>query len=294
MANSMKLRQLGPNGPQVGAVGLGGMPMSVKGDRPSLEDAVRVLVRAAELGMTLWDTADAYCLNDSETGHNERLFAQAFRRLPADLKSRVVLATKGGHIRPNGDWVTDGRPEHLREALDASLKALNVDVIPLYQFHRPDPKTPFADSVGVLREALDAGKIQFAGLSNVSVEQIDIAMKIVPITSVQNQFSPTHRAPEQDGVLEHCRELGLAFLPWSPLGGMGGAKGIGEKGALGQIARELGISPQRVVLAWHLSKYERAIPIPGASRLESVEDSAHGGDVELSPEQVAQLDQSFA
>jgi aryl-alcohol dehydrogenase-like predicted oxidoreductase len=290
----MKIRQLGPDGLQVGAIGLGGMPMSVKKDRPSQQDAIRVLTRAAELGMTLWDTADAYCLDNSEAGHNERLFAAAFRQLPADLRTRVVLATKGGHVRPGGSWDTDGRPVHLRQALDASLQALNVDSIPLYQFHRPDPKVPFADSVGVLREAMDAGKIQFAGLSNVSVAQIEEAMSIVPITSVQNQFSPTHRAPEQDGVLEKCRELGLAFLPWSPLGGMSGAKGIGETGALAEIARELGISPQRVVLAWHLSKYERSIPIPGASRLESVEDSAHGGDIELSAEQIARLDQSFA
>lgn len=270
------------------------MPLSVKQDRPSEAEAVTLLTRAAELGMTLWDTADAYCLDDSETGHNERLFAKAYHALPSDLKSQVVLATKGGHVRPEGSWQTDGRPEHIRQALDASLKALGVDSIPLYQFHRPDPKVPFADSVGALRDARDAGKIQFAGLSNVSVEQINEALTIVPITSVQNQFSPTHRAPESDGVLEHCKSLGLAFLPWSPLGGMGGAKGIGEKGALTEIAQELGISPQRVVLAWHLSKYDRALPIPGASRLASIEDSAKGSDIELSAEQVARLDASFA
>lgn len=268
--------------------------MSIKSDRPTQAESVRLLTRAAELGMTLWDTADAYALNDTEVGHNERLFAAAYAALPSDLRERVVLATKGGHIRPGGAWVTDGRPEHLREALDASLKALDLDVIPLYQFHRPDPKVPFGDSVGVLREALDAGKIRFAGLSNVSVAQIEEALQIVPVASVQNQFSPTHRAPETDGVLEFCRAQGIAFLPWSPLGGMGGAKGIGDKGALAQIASELGISPQRVVLAWHLAKYERAIPIPGASRLESVEDSARGDEIELSSEQVAQLDASFA
>lgn len=289
----MKQRQLGPNGSLVGAIGLGGMPLSVQQESPSEADAVRLLTRAAELGMTLWDTADAYCLDDRETGHNERLFARAFHNLPSDLKSKVILATKGGHVRPNGAWVTDGRPEHLRAALDASLQALQLDTIPLYQFHRPDPKVPFADSVGVLREALNAGKIQMAGLSNVSVAQIDEAMAIVPITSVQNQYSPTHRAPEHDGVLKHCEKLGLAFLPWSPLGGMGGAKGIGAQGALSEIASELGISPQRVVLAWHLSKYACSIPIPGASRIQSVEDSAQGGDIELSTAQIKRLDESF-
>ena len=291
----MKQRQLGPKGPMVGAIGLGGMPMSVKSDadRVSREDGIAVLTRAAELGITLWDTADAYCQNDSETGHNERLFAAALQTLPSDLRDTIVVATKGGHIRPNGDWVTDGRPQHLRAALDASLKALELDVIPLYQFHRPDPKVDFADSVGVLREALDAGKIQFAGLSNVSVEQIEIAQQIVPVTSVQNQYSPTHLAPLNDGVLEKCRADGIAFLPWSPLGGMGGAKKIGEKGALEKLADEMKVSPQQIVLSWHLAQYDRELPIPGASRIESVEDSAKAADITLSSEQVEMLTRSF-
>lgn len=291
----MKQRQLGPNGPLVGAIGLGGMPMSIKPDdkRVSQSDGIQVLMRAAERGVTLWDTADAYCQNNSETGHNERLFAAALQSLPSDLRDTVVVATKGGHVRPDGKWVTDGRPEHLRAALDASLKALELDVIPLYQFHRPDPNVPFADSVGVLREALDAGKIQFAGLSNVSVEQIEIAQQIVPVTSVQNQYSPTHLAPINDGVLEKCRADGIAFLPWSPLGGMGGAKQIGEKGALEKLADEMNVSPQQLVLAWHLAQTDRVLPIPGASRVASVEDSAKAADIELTPKQVEMLTQSF-
>ena len=292
----MKQRQLGPNGPLVGAIGLGGMPMSIKPDdqRVSQSEGVAVLTRAAELGVTLWDTADAYCQNNSETGHNERLFAAALQSLPSDLRDTIVVATKGGHVRPDGKWVTNGRPEHLRAALDASLKALQLEAIPLYQFHRPDPEVPFADSVGVLREALDAGKIQFAGLSNVSVEQIEIAQKIVPVASVQNQYSPTHLAPLNDGVLEKCRADGIAFLPWSPLGGMGGAKSIGEKGALEQLADEMKVSPQQLVLAWHLAQYDRALPIPGASRIASVEDSAHAAEIELSAQQVEMLSRSFA
>ena len=291
----MKQRQLGPKGPLVGAVGLGGMPMSIQPDnkRVSREEGTKVLTRAAELGVTLWDTADAYCQNDTETGHNERLFAAALKTLPSDLRESVVVATKGGHVRPDGKWVTDGRPQHLRAALEASLKALELDAIPLYQFHRPDPNVPFADSVGVLREALDAGKIQFAGLSNVGVEQIEIAQKILPITSVQNQYSPTHLAPLNDGVMEKCRRDGIAFLPWSPLGGMGGAKQIGEKGALEKLAEEINVSPQQIVLAWHLAQYERELPIPGASRIASVEDSARAADIELSSEQVEMLTRSF-
>ena len=268
--------------------------MSIKPERIPQSEGIQVLTRAAELGLTLWDTADAYCIDDTEPGHNERLFAAALKSLPSDLRDTIVVATKGGHIRPDGKWVTDGRPKHLREALDASLKALEMEAIPLYQFHRPDPAVPFADSVGVLREALDAGKIRYAGLSNVSVEQIETALQIVPIASVQNQYSPTHLAPERDGVLDKCRELGLAFLPWSPLGGMGGAKTIGDKGALDEIATEIRVSAQQVVLAWHGSKYDRLIPIPGASRVSSVEDSANAAQVELSPAQIARLDASFA
>ena len=289
----MKQRFLGASNLAVGEIGLGGMPMSVKSDRPSEADSIKVIHRAAELGMTLWDTADAYCLNDSETGHNESLLAKAKASLPTDLREKVIIATKGGHVRPEGRWVTSGSPDHLRQALEASLRALDTDVIDLWQFHRPDPKVPFADSVGVFAEALEQGKVRYVGLSNVSPEQIEEAMKIVPVVSVQNQYSLTHRAPEKDGSLEKCRELGLAFLPWSPIGGIGGAKDIGSNETLASIASELGISPQRVALAWHLSKYQYLIPIPGASRLESVEDSAHGGDISLTGEQIERLDNAY-
>lgn len=289
----MKLRQLGPDGPFVGAIGLGGMPMSVSRSRPADALSVKVLLRAAELGVTLWDTADAYCIDDSETGHNERLFGEARRQLSSADREQVIIATKGGHIRPEGRWVHDGRPEHIVEALDASLKALGVERIDLYQFHRPDPDVPFLDSVGAFANAYQAGKVRFVGLSNVTPEQIDAAIKVVPIASVQNQFSPVHRYPETNGVLDKCRQLGLAFLPYSPLGGSGTAKQIGNTGALAALASELGISAQRVTLAWHLAKYERLIPIPGASRLESIEDSAPASDICLTAEQVAMLDASF-
>ncbi len=289
----MQQRTLGPEGPTVGAIGLGGMPMSVKGDRPSEADSVRLLIRAAELGMTLWDTADAYCLNDTETGHNERLFAKAYGELPTDLREKVVIATKGGHIRPEGRWEQDGRPEHLQEAIDASLKALHVDCIPLYQYHRPDPKVPYADSMGAIAEAQTQGKVRWIGISNANPEQIEMALSIVPILSVQNQYSPNHRQPETDGALEKCREHGLAFLPWSPLNGIGGAKGLGQEGPLAEMAREMGVSPHRIVLAWLLGKYDRMLPIPGASRVASVEDSARADEITLSNEQVSALDAAF-
>ena len=290
----MKQRTLGPSGLQVGEIGLGGMPMSVRAERPPESDAIKTIVRATELGMTLWDTADAYCLNDMETGHNERLFAKAKAALPSDLRERVVIATKGGHYRPEGRWEHCGRPEQLRAALEASLKALNTDVIDLWQFHRPDPNVPYADSLGVFAEAKQQGKVRHVGISNVNPQQIEQAVAIAGAVSVQNQYNPTQRRPETDGSLEKSRELGLAFLPWGPLGGMNGAKGIGQKEELAALAAELGISPQRVVLGWLLAKYDRMIPIPGASRTESVQDSAQGGDVVLTAAQVALLDAAFA
>lgn len=290
----MKQRQLGPEGPLVGAIGLGGMPMSVTQSRPPEAESVKILLRAAELGVTLWDTADAYCLDDSETGHNERIFGEALRQLSSADRAQVIVATKGGHVRPGGRWETDGRPEHIREALDASLKALGVERIDLYQFHRPDPKVDFLDTVEAFASAYQAGKVRFVGLSNVNVEQIDSAIQVVPIASVQNQFSPVHLDAEADGVIERCRQLGIAFLPYSPLGGMRGAKQIGSTGALTGVAHELGASPQQVTLAWHLTKYDRSIPIPGVSRLQSLEDSAKASDIELSADQLSRLNASFA
>jgi aryl-alcohol dehydrogenase-like predicted oxidoreductase len=290
----MQTRQLGPNGPIVGAIGFGGMPISINDQRPSEAESVKLLLRAADLGATLWDTADAYALNNTEIGHNERLFDKAFAELSPDLKERVVIATKGGHTRSaDGGWDVDGRPEYIKSALDASLQALNVDCIDLYQHHRPDPKVPYADTMGALAEAKAAGKIKCAGISNASAEQIEIALSIVPIISVQYQYSPIHRAPETDGSLAKCIEHGLAFLPWSPLGGMGGAKDQGKDGALATIAAEYGISPQRVILAWLLSKYDRMFPIPGTTRIEAMEDNAKATELVITEEQITQLDAAF-
>jgi len=289
----MQTRNLGPNGPLVGAIGIGGGPMSASAERPSQDAAVQVLIRAAELGVTLWDTADAYCLDDTEIGYGERLFAAARAVLPADLQARIVIATKGGTIRPGGRWEANGRPEYLRAAIDASLLALHTDCIQLYQLHRADPEVPFADSIGAIAEAREQGKIRHIGLSNVDAAQIDEAVTMTAIASVQNQYNPMQRSAENDGVLHTCRRHGLAFLPYSPLGGSSAAKQIGEAGALREIAAELGISAQRVVLAWMLAKYDKTIPIPGARRTESIEDSAAAADVTLTLEQLTRLDASF-
>jgi aryl-alcohol dehydrogenase-like predicted oxidoreductase len=277
----------------VSAIGLGGMPMSIEG-RPDEGRSIRTIHAALDAGVRLIDTADAYHLNAAETGHNERLIAKALASYSGDA-SEVLVATKGGHLRPgDGSWTIDGSPAHLRDAAAASLKALGVDAIGLYQFHRPDPKVPYEESIGAFRELLDAGKIRLAGISNASIELIDIARLILGegnLASVQNQFSPAFRSSEPE--LEHCAAHGIAFLPWSPLGGIGSAAKLGSKhAAFQEIADARGVSPQQVTLAWMLAKAPVVIPIPGASRPESIIDSAKAADLYLSAEEVSRLDEN--
>jgi aryl-alcohol dehydrogenase-like predicted oxidoreductase len=204
----------------------------------------------------------------------------------------VLVATKGGHLRPgDGSWTVNGEPRYLKQAAEASLKRLGVDAIGLYQFHRPDPAVSYADSIGAIRDLLDDGKILMAGISNANVDQIRQANDILGgrLVSVQNQFSPAFRRSEPE--LELCEELGIAFLPWSPLGGISAAGGLGRKHAeFQQIAAEHRVSPQRICLAWLLSKSPRVIPIPGSSRPETIEDSAQAVDVVLGAEEFAKLD----
>ena len=286
----MRTRQIGSVA--VGAIGLGGMPMSIEG-RPDAERSIRTIHAALDAGVTLIDTADAYHLRAGETGHNERLIAEALASYGGDVSS-VLVATKGGHLRPgDGSWTVDGSPAHLRQAAEASLKALGVDAIGLYQFHRPDPKVPYADSVGALKELLDAGKIRMAGISNATIEQIDIARRVLGegnLASVQNQFSPAFRASEPE--LRHCAGLGIAFLPYSPLGGIRSAGQLGARHtAFQQVANAHSVSPQQVTLAWMLAKAPVVIPIPGASRPESITDSASAAELTLSAAELEQLDQ---
>jgi aryl-alcohol dehydrogenase-like predicted oxidoreductase len=284
----MRSRTIG--GTTVSAIGLGGMPMSIEG-RPDEKRSIATIHAALDAGLTLIDTADAYHLEPGETGHNERLIAKALASYPGDT-SEVLVATKGGHLRPgDGSWTVDGSPAHLREAAEASLKALGVDAIGLYQFHRPDPAVPYEESIGALKELLDAGKIRLAGISNATVTQIDIAERILGpgrLASVQNQFSPAFRSSE--GELRHSNDLGVAFLPWSPLGGIGRAGQLGRRhAAFQEVAGAHGVSPQQVTLAWMLALAPVVIPIPGASRPESIIDSARAADLVLTQTEVDRL-----
>jgi aryl-alcohol dehydrogenase-like predicted oxidoreductase len=274
---------------KVSAIGLGGMPMSIEG-RPDTERSVATIHAALDAGVTLIDTADAYHQHADEVGHNETLIADALRSWGGDPTS-VLVATKGGHLRPgDGSWARNGDPAYLKQAARDSARRLGVDAIGLYQFHRPDPKVPYAESVGALVELLDEGVIVRAGISNATVAQIDEANEVLGgrLVSVQNQFSPAFRSSL--GELEHCAGLGIAFLPWSPLGGISNAGELGTNhGVFAEVAAAHAVSPQQVALAWELSLAEVVIPIPGASRPASIQDSVLAADLELTDDELARL-----
>ncbi|GAA3469699.1 aldo/keto reductase [Nonomuraea roseola] len=272
---------------EVSAIGMGAMPLSIEG-RPDRDRALATVRAALDAGITLIDTADSYHWHADEVGHNERLLAGFARE--------AMIATKGGRGRPgDGSWTVNGTPGHLVRACEASLRRLGVEAIDLYQLHKPDPEVPWADSVGALRTLLDQGKIRMAGISNVTAEQILTAREILGerLVSVQNRFSPAARDSEPE--LRLCADLGLAFLPWSPLGGIsrssldGPSADEGSRTPFHEIARERGVSPQRVCLAWLLTLSPTLIPIPGASRPETIRDSAAATTLTLTETEIARL-----
>lgn len=284
----MEQRRIGDT--TVSAIGLGGMPMSVR-ETNDVERGVRTIHQALDDGVTFIDTADVYTPDDAPLGHNEDLVARALREYGGRTE-HVLVATKGGMTRDGAAWGTDGRPEALRAACEGSLRRLGVDSIGLYQHHRPDPDVPYAETMGALRDLLDQGLIVRAGISNADPEQIRTAVDVLGegLVSVQNQFSPKFRSSEPE--LELCAELGVAFLPWSPLGGMSEAGELGDRfEPFAEVARRLDASPQQVCLAWQLAKSPVVIPIPGASRPESIADSVQGAALKLEDEDFALLDQ---
>jgi aryl-alcohol dehydrogenase-like predicted oxidoreductase len=271
----------------VSVIGYGGMHLSLT-DRPPETDGIRVIHAALDAGMTLIDTADAYCLDALETGHNERLIARALREWPGPREA-VLVATKGGIVRGGGRWDRDGRPEHLRAACDASLRALGVPAIGLYQLHAPDPAVPFEESVGALAGLERSGKVRWIGLSNVSVEQIQRAERIVPIASVQNRLNPYFREALTEGVVEYCATRGIVFLAYSPTGGGRLTRKLPDHPTLVDIARRTGASPHAVCLAWVLAQGKSVLAIPSARRVDHARDSASAAELRLSPEDLAAI-----
>jgi aryl-alcohol dehydrogenase-like predicted oxidoreductase len=285
----MQTRQLGPF--RVSAIGLGAMPASMNNDKsyPEESQAIATIHAALDSGVTLIDTADIYAPTWDSMGHNEKLVGKAVASYGGSTDD-VVIATKGGITRSEGNvFGRNATMPYLRTAVEKSLRNLGVDVIDLYQWHRPDRSMVYADAIANFKALRDEGKIKSVGISNANVEEIQIAIDVLGeggLVSVQNEFSPRFRCSEDE--LEFCAERGIAFLPWSPLGGTGGAaRDVGEQfAAFAEIARDHDVSPQQVVLAWELSLDECVIPIPGARRPESILDSAKAADLKLSDDEL--------
>jgi pyridoxine 4-dehydrogenase len=264
----------------VNRLGFGAMRLTGPGitGRPGDEDAARaVLRRALELGVNHVDTADAY-----GPFVNEELIAEALHPYPDDL----VIATKGGLVRTGagGDWPKDGRPEHLKEACEGSLKRLRVDRIDVYYLHRPDPDVPYEESIGALRELRDEGKIRHVAVSNVNMERLAIARGIVEIAAVQNQYSLTDRRSQD--VLDECEHSGIGFVPWAPLD----AGALTPGGPVAQIADRHGASPMQIALAWLLHVSPAMLPIPGTGSLGHLEENVAAAEIELTADDMRDLD----
>ncbi|MEB3827716.1 aldo/keto reductase [Phormidium sp. CCY1219] len=288
----METKKLGNTDVTLSAIGLGGMPMSLS-SRPPESQAIAVIHRALDLGVRHIDTADSYCKDESDKHHNERLIAKALQQYSGDT-SQVIVATKGGLMRPNGNWVRNGNPDHLRQTIQESFQALGGEKsIDLWQYHAADPNYAIEDSLAPAKEALEAGKIRYIGLSNFSVEQIQTARKFVEIVSVQNQYNPWHRLPESNGVLEYCEKEGLTFFPWSPLGGSSRVSKLSDIRILQQLSQEKGFSVYCIVLAWLRAKSPCILPIPGASKISSIEDSVRAVELQLSPDDVRRIEEGI-
>jgi len=261
LGGDLTVNRLGFGAMRITGEGIWGWPA----DR---NNALKVLRRAVELGVNLIDTADAYGPEISEL-----LIAQALYPYPEGL----IIATKGGLIRPGpGQWMPDGRPEHLKQAVEGSLKRLRLERIDLYQLHRVDPKVPLEESLGALKEMKDAGKIRHVGLSNVSTDEIQRARKVVPIVSVQNRYNIEDRKSEK--VLVYCEKESLGFVPWFPIGG---GKGLQPENALEKAAKDHGASVVQIALAWLLERSPVMLPIPGTSSIAHLEENVAATKIKL-------------
>jgi pyridoxine 4-dehydrogenase len=262
----------------VNRLGFGAMRITgrgIWGDPPSRDQAVATLRRVVELGVNFIDTADAY-----GPAVSEELIAEALYPYPDDL----VIATKGGLVRPGPNrWETDGRPSHLREACEGSLRRLRLEQIPLYQFHRPDPRVPLAESIGAIAELKDEGKIRHVGVSNVSEAELRVAQKVVPIVSVQNRYNATDR--RSASLVDLCEQEELAFLAWAPVQEADRNPGVAE------AARRHGVTEHQVVLAWLLASSPAMLPIPGTGSVAHATENVAAAALELSPDELEAIGQ---
>ncbi len=308
----MRQRRLGTNGPEVGAVGLGCMGMTTAYDTNERDDeeSVRVIHRAIELGVVLIDTAEVYGPYENEELVGRALAARAMRE-------RVVLATKTGLVREDGRIRRDGRPERIREAIDGSLRRLGTDHVDLYYLHRVDPEVPVEESWGAMKEVVEAGKAVRLGISEATLEQIEKAHALHPVSAVQSEMSLWTRDWIEAGVVSWCAENGAAFVPYAPLGrgyltgALSSRKGFDENDfrarnprfsrealegnrriveAVKAVAERLGATPAQVAIAWTLAQGEQVVPIPGTKKMRRLEENATAADLDLPEDALADLE----
>jgi aryl-alcohol dehydrogenase-like predicted oxidoreductase len=272
-------------------IGLGTMPLAIQG-RPPEDDAVRLVHRALDAGINWIDTADTYCLDDDDIGYGERLVARALRERGGE-REPVLVTTKGGWVRPRGEWLVDGHPARLKAACERSLKALGVDSIFLYQLHAPDPKVDYVDSVGALVDLQRQGKIQHIGLSNVDVGHIKEARGVAVVRMVQNRCNLFDSFSFTNGVVDYCAKNKIAFVAHSPLGGHKGHTRAESSPAIMAVAARCGLTAHEVVLLWLLGQSPSVFAIPGASRIESLESSLRASQTRLADADLAELDAAF-
>ncbi|MDS4021073.1 MAG: aldo/keto reductase [Candidatus Competibacter sp.] len=283
----MRQLELGSTGLTVKAIGLGAMPLSIQG-RPDEARAFEVIEAFVAGGGDFIDTANVYCLDDDDIGHNERLIRQALDRLGAS--DRVVVATKGGLRRPGGAWVVDGHPDWLRQSCEQSLKALKVGCIALYQLHAVDPKVDLRRSLDALVRLKEEGKIAHLGLSNVGLAQLEQALGFTVIASVQNHCNVFDKRDFHNGLIDFCRARGITYIPYSPVGGHNSHRRLAEDPLVRQLSDRHQVSPYQVALAWLLHEGRHILPIPGASQVASIRDSLGALDLTLNPDEIAALD----
>lgn len=280
-------REIDGTGIRVLALGLGAMPLSIQG-RPSESQAFEVIKTFVEAGGNFIDTANVYCLDDSDIGHNERLIASALSRL--GCRDRVVVSTKGGLRRPHGDWVVCGKPAFIRQSCEQSLKDLQTDCIPLYQLHAVDTNVGLPSILDELAGLKAEGKIAHIGLSNVTLAQLEKALAHTPIASVQNRCNAFEQEDFRNGLVEYCRVRGVTYIPHSPVGGHRGHLRLNQSELFARLSAKYGVSRYGIALAWLLGKGPHLLPIPGASRPASIADSLRAVGLRLDPEDMEAID----
>ena len=281
----MQKTKLGSTSTDISVMGFGAMHLSLSG-RPSRLDALRAIHAALDAGITFIDTSDAYCIDEQDKHHNERLVRQALDEYEGSIED-VVVATKGGLMRPKGAWPRNGKPAHLVKTISESVEALGgADPIFLWQHHAPDPAVSIEESLEAVKRTVDQGLIRHVGVSNYGVNELERAREVLDIVSVQNEFSPWHRKPLDGGVISYCEEHEITFLPYRPLGGSRRAKSVGDEPVLAELAEKYDATPHQIVLAWLRGVSPQIVPIPGSTKVAHVEDCAAAADIELTNDEV--------